>query len=75
MISQYKNDILFPNRTASVGKQAGKVCAVDIHTPSCQRINKGHSFVSFQADTLFSFSPPPLPEIGRREVLIIFAYF
>lgn len=59
VISQYRNDILFPNRIAGDGEQEGKVCSVDIHILSCQRINKGHSFISFQAATLFSFPPAP----------------
>ena len=74
-ISLYKNDILLPNRIAGIGGWRERFVSVDIHILSCQRINKGHSFISFQVATLVSFpQPPPLPEIGRREVLIIYIY-
>ena len=75
-ISLYENDILLPNRIAGIGSWRERFVTVDIHILSCQRINKGHSFISFQVATLVSFpQPPPLPEIGRREVLIFFFFF
>lgn len=76
MSSVCKDDVSSSVPASPRWRQAGKVCAVYLHRPPCQRVNKGHPSISFQAATLFAFPQPPrLPETGGEEALVIFAYF
>lgn len=64
-----KDDVSSSVPASLCWRQAGKVCAVYLHRLPCQRVNKGHPSISFQAATLFAFPQPPrLPETGGRRL-------
>lgn len=44
-------------------RQVREVCTVALHRPLCQRVNKGHPSISFQAATLF---PSPSPHVSLK---------